>query len=152
MEGHLFVLTSPIVLPEFTNEINLSLKKLPTPGLYGFGANYVYNEKNELVFLYSDGRKNAIKYDIEKDVHRQIKSSKSIDVRVNDPIDLRIGIHLWIIGGTGQIHSEMTYYDALFTTTFWVHFYFSNKIDKRIIFVLFPLLMWPNFKSLIQIE
>ena len=64
MKGYLFVLTSPIVLPKFTDEKKLKLKKLPPPGLNGFGANYAYNEKNELVFLYSDGKNNAVKYRI----------------------------------------------------------------------------------------
>ena len=122
MKGYLFVQTSPIVLPEFTNEKKLSLKKLPTSGLEGFGEIYVYNEKNDLVFLYSDGKRNAIKYDIEKDEHRQIKSSKSIDVRCFEPIGLRMGIHLWIIGGTGRFYSEWNFFEPLYNTTLWVQF------------------------------
>ena len=109
MEGYLFVLTSPIVLPKFTNEKKLSLKKLPKPGLKGYGVIYAYNEKNELVFLYSDGKNNAVKYDIEKDIHRQIKSSKSIDVRGSDQIGLRMGKYLWIIGGSEQFNSGWRY-------------------------------------------
>ena len=130
MEGYLFVLTSPIELPEFLNEKTLSLKKLPKPGLEGFGAIYVYNEKNELIFLYSDGKRNAIKYDIEEDEHREIKSSKAIDVRGSDPIGLRMGKYLWIIGGTGQFNSVWTIYEALYTTTLWVQFSFRIRLTK----------------------
>ena len=128
MDGYLFVLTSPIELPEFLNEKTLSLKKLPKPGLEGFGAIYVYNEKNELIFLYSDGKRNAIKYDIEEDKHREIKSSKAIDVRGSDPIGLRMGKYLWIIGGTGQFNSVI--YEALYTTTSWVQFSFRIRLTK----------------------
>ena len=138
MEGYLFVLTSPIELPEFLNEKPLSLKKLPKPGLKGLGAIYVYNEKNELIFLYSDGKRNAIRYDIEKDEHREIKSSKAIDVRGNNPIfnpiGLRMGTHLWIIGGTDQSHSdpEWTVFDMyvymMYTTTLWVQFSFQKRL------------------------
>ena len=135
-KGYFFVLTSPIVLPEFLNEKTLSLKKLPKPGLKGLGAIYVYNEKKELIFLYSDGKRNAIKYDIEKDEHREIKSSKAIDVRGNDPIGLRMGTHLWIIGGTDQSHSdpEWTVFDMyvymMYTTTLWVQFSFQIRLTK----------------------
>ena len=128
MKGYFFVLTSPIVLPEFTNEKKLSLKKLPTPGLSGYGVIYVYNEKNELIFLYSDGKRNAIKYDIEKDEHREIKSSKAIDVRRMDPIGLRMGSLLWIIGGKGRLF--MTMYEVLYTTTLWVQFSFRIRLTK----------------------
>ena len=128
MKGYFFVLTSPIVLPEFTNEKKLSLKKLPTPGLSGYGVIYVYNEKNELIFLYSDGKRNAIKYDIEKDEHREIKSSKAIDVRRMDPIGLRMGSLLWIIGGKGRLF--MTMYEVLYTTTLWVQFSFRKRLTK----------------------
>ena len=137
-KGYFFVLTSPIVLPEFLNEKTLSLKKLPKPGLKGLGAIYVYNEKNELIFLYSDGKRNAIRYDIEKDEHREIKSSKAIDVRGNNPIfnpiGLRMGTHLWIIGGTDQSHSdpEWTVFDMyvymMYTTTLWVQFSFQKRL------------------------
>ena len=130
MDGYLFVLTSPIELPEFLNEKTLSLKKLPKPGLEGFGAIYVYNEKNELIFLYSDGKRNAIKYDIEEDKHREIKSSKAIDVRGSDPIGLRMGKYLWIIGGTGQFNSGWIIYEALYTTTLWVQFSFRIRLTK----------------------
>ena len=130
MKGYLFVLTSPIELPEFLNEKTLSLKKLPKPGLKGFGAIYIYNEKNELIFLYSDGKRNAIKYDIEEDEHREIKSSKAIDVRGNNPIGLRMGKYLWIIGGTGQFNSVWTIYEALYTTTLWVQFSFRIRLTK----------------------
>ena len=140
MKGYLFVLTSPIELPEFLNEKTLSLKKLPKPGLKGLGAIYVYNEKKELIFLYSDGKRNAIRYDIEKDEHREIKSSKAIDVRGNNPIfnpiGLRMGTHLWIIGGTDQSHSdpEWTVYDMyllmMYTTTLWVQFSFQIRLTK----------------------
>ena len=141
MEGYLFVLTSPIELPEFLNEKTLSLKKLPKPGLKGLGAIYVYNEKKELIFLYSNGKRNAIRYDIEKDEHREIKSSKAIDVRGNNPIfnpiGLRMGTHLWIIGGTDQSHSdpEWTVYDMyvymMYTTTLWVQFSFQIRLTKE---------------------
>ena len=139
-KGYFFVLTSPIVLPEFLNEKTLSLKKLPKPGLKGLGAIYVYNEKKELIFLYSNGKRNAIRYDIEKDEHREIKSSKAIDVRGNNPIfnpiGLRMGTHLWIIGGTDQSHSdpEWTVYDMylnmMYTTTLWVQFSFQIRLTK----------------------
>ena len=129
-EGYLFVLTSPIVLPEFTNEKKLSLKKLPTfkenifSGVYG--EIYVYNEKAELVFLYSDGKRNAIKYDIEKDMHRQIKSSQSIDVR-GFALGLRMGIHLWIIGGTEYVSSiwGSSSEKVLKNTILWVQFFYG---------------------------
>ena len=138
MKGYLFVQTSPIVLPEFINEKKLSLKKLPTSGLDGFGEIYLYNEKNELVFLYSDGKRNAIKYDIEKDEHRVIKSSKAIDVRGYDPIGLRMGIHLWIIGGTSQFHSVWSFYEALNTTSLWVQFSFRIRLTKGYYFSYSP--------------
>ena len=126
MEGYLFVLTSPIELPEFLNEKTLSLKKLPKPGLEGFGAIYAYNEKNELIFLYSDGKRNAIKYDIEKDMHRQIKSSQSIDVR-GFALGLRMGIHLWIIGGTEYVSSiwGSSSEKVLKNTILWVQFFYG---------------------------
>ena len=132
MKGYLFVLTSPIVLPEFLNEKTLSLKKLPKPGLKGLGAIYVYNEKKELIFLYSDGKRNAIRYDIEKDEHRQIKSSKAIDVRGNDPISLRMGTHLWIIGGNDQSLSgpNLGFLFMMYTTTLWVQFSFQIRLTK----------------------
>ena len=138
MKGYLFVLTSPIELPEFLNEKTLSLKKLPKPGLKGLGTIYVYNEKKELIFLYSNGKRNAIRYDIEKDEHRQIKSSKAIDIRGNDPISLRMGINLWIIGGTDQFHSEQNsdFYDydmyefMMYPTTLWVQFSFQIRLTK----------------------
>ena len=136
MKGYLFALTSPIVLPEFLNEKTLSLKKLPKPGLKGLGAIYVYNEKKELIFLYSDGKRNAIRYDIEKDEHRQIKSSKAFDVRGNnpilDPIGLRMGTHLWIIGGTDQskIGPNLGFLFMMYTTTLWVQFSFQIRSTK----------------------
>merc|ERR1712051_426196 len=140
MEGYLFVLTSPIELPEFLNEKTLSLKKLPKPGLKGLDTIYVYNEKKELIFLYSNGKRNAIRYDIEKDEHHEIKSSKAIDVRGNNPIfnpiGLRMGTHLWIIGGTDQSHSdpEWTVFDMyvymMYTTTLWVQFSFQIRLTK----------------------
>ena len=142
MKGYLFVLTSPIELPEFLNEKTLSLKKLPKPGLKGLGAIYVYNEKNELIFLYSNGKRNAIRYDIEKDEHREIKTSKAIDVRGNDPISLRMGTHLWIIGGTDQSHSdpEWTVFDMyvymMYTTTLWVQFSYQIRFTKDTIFLI----------------
>jgi hypothetical protein len=132
MEGYLFVLTSPIVLPKFTYEKKLSLKKLPTSGLSGYGVIYAYNEKNELVFLYSNGKRNAIRYDIEEDEHREIKSSKAIDKRGNDPISLRMGIHLWIIGGTDHdqdFHTEYMFMN--YNTTFWVQFSFQIGLTKK---------------------
>ena len=125
MEGYLFVLTSPIVLPKFTYEKKLSLKKLPASGLSGYGVIYAYNEKNELVFLYSNGKRNAIRYDIEEDEHREIKSSKAIDKRGNDPISLRMGIHLWIIGGTEYVGSiwGSSSEKVLKNTILWVQFF-----------------------------
>ena len=108
-DGYLFVLTSPILLPKYTNEKKLSLKKLPKSGLLGYGVIYAYNEKNELVFLYSDGKHNAVKYDIEKDIHRQIKSSKSIDVCGSDQNGIRMGKYLWIMGGSEQFNSGRHY-------------------------------------------
>lgn len=137
-KGFLFVLTSPILLPEFTSEKKLSLKRIPTFGVSGYGVEgyyvtgeiYVYNEKNEIVFLYSDGKRNAIKYDIEKDIHRQIKSSIFICVRGLDTIGLRMGIYLWIIGGTEFVSSMMAGGpEALKNTVLWVQFFFTNKLD-----------------------
>ena len=97
-------------------------------------------KKKELIFLYSNGKRNAIRYDIEKDEHREIKSSKAIDVRGNNPIfnpiGLRMGTHLWIIGGTDQSHSdpEWTVYDMylnmMYTTTLWVQFSFQIRLTK----------------------
>ena len=131
MKGYFFVLTSPILLPDFTNEKKLSLKKLPTPGLDGFGVIYVYNEESELIFLYSDGKRNAIRYDIEKDEHRVIQSSNSIDVHGNGPISLRMGSLLWIIGGQNQLYSSMPIYEPQFTTALWVQFsFFRIRLTK----------------------
>ena len=129
------MLTSPIVLPEFTNEKKLSLKKLPTfrEHVYGslgsYGEIYLYNEKNELVFLYSDGKRNAIKYDLEKDMHRQIKSSQSIDVR-GFALGLRMGIHWWIIGGTEYVSSiwGSTSEKVLKNTILWVQFFLQISL------------------------
>ena len=87
-----------------------------------------------MVFLYSDGKRNAIKYDIEKDIHRQIKSSKSINVLGYDPIGLRMGSYLWIIGGTELWGSVK----ALKNTILWVHFFLLISLTKDNIFLTFP--------------
>ena len=65
---------------------------------------YVYSDQNNIVFLYSDGKKEAVKYNIKTDSHRKIKSSKSIVTRVGYPIGLRIGNLFWIIGGIYLAH------------------------------------------------
>ena len=51
------------------------MKKLPTSGLYG--RIYSYNEQDELVFLYSNGKTDATKYNIRNDIHQKIKASTS---------------------------------------------------------------------------
>jgi hypothetical protein len=73
---------SPILISQqYENEKALSLKKLPPSGLYGNGMIYSYNQQDELVFLYSNGKTDAIKYNIKKDMHRKIKSSNTPDIR-----------------------------------------------------------------------
>lgn len=61
-----------------------------------------------MVFLYSDGKKEAVKYNIKTDSHRKITSSKSLyqflehSVGILDDcshIGLRVGNYFWIIFG-----------------------------------------------------
>ena len=88
---------SPILVPKYDNNRILSLVKLPPGGLYGLGRIFIYNNLDELVFLYSDGKKDAIKYNIKEDKHLKIKSSKSLDSRGIDPISIRVGQYIWVI-------------------------------------------------------
>ena len=70
---------------------------------------FVYSHQNHMVFLYSDGKKEAVKYNIKTDSHRKITSSKSlyqflehsVGIIVDDcyHIGLRVGNYFWIIFG-----------------------------------------------------
>ena len=70
---------------------------------------FVYSHQNHMVFLYSDGKKEAVKYNIKTDSHRKITSSKSLyqflEHSVGIIVDgcyhigLRVGNYFWIIFG-----------------------------------------------------
>ena len=72
---------------------------------------FVYSHQNHIVFLYSDGKKEAVKYNIKTDSHRKITSSKSLyqfleyfdstGIGWDDcyHIGLRVGNYFWIIFG-----------------------------------------------------
>ena len=77
-KGWLCPILSPIlILQQHENERVFSLKKLPASGLYGYGRIYSYYEQDELVFLYSNGKTDATKYNIRNDVHLKIRASNS---------------------------------------------------------------------------
>ena len=73
------------------------------------GMIFVYSHQNHIVFLYSDGKKEAVKYNIKTDSHRKIAKSKSLyqflehsDWSGRDDcyhIGLRVGNYFWIIFG-----------------------------------------------------
>lgn len=72
---------------------------------------FVYSHQNHMVFLYSDGKKEAVKYNIKTDSDRKITSSKSLYqflessdgsmIELDDcyHIGLRVGNYFWIIFG-----------------------------------------------------
>ena len=74
---------------------------------------FAYSHQNHMVFLYSDSKKKAVKYNIKTGSHRKMKSStntlyqspESVDVGFNRyHIGLRIGNYFWIIfGGLGPL-------------------------------------------------
>ena len=97
MQGSFFSMPSPILVPKYDNNRTISLEKLPPGGLSGYGRIFIYNNLDELVFLYSDGKKDAIRYNIKEDNHFKIKSSKSLDSRGIDPISIRVGQYIWVI-------------------------------------------------------
>ena len=84
---------SPILVPKYGNNQILSLVKLPPGGLHGLGRIFIYNGLDELVFLYSEGQKDAIKYNIKEENHLKIKSSKSLD----SLICIRVGQYIWVV-------------------------------------------------------
>ena len=56
--------------------------------------------QDELIFLFTDGENNAVKYNILKDTHRTISSSKYIgDILGADVYGLRVGEYFWVLGG-----------------------------------------------------
>ena len=70
---------SPILTPNYKRDITLPFEKLPIPAItntdtnefntFGFnekGTIGVYKEQDNLVFLYTNGIKNAVIYDIKK--------------------------------------------------------------------------------------
>ena len=72
---------------------------------------FVYSHQNHMVFLYSDGKKEAVKYNIKTDSHKKITSSKSLyqflEYSDSSYIELdhcyhtglRVGNYFWIIFG-----------------------------------------------------
>ena len=100
MKGSLFPMTSPMVLPNYQEEF--SLVNLPNAGLNTKAMIFAYTNQDELIFLFTDGEKNAVKYNILKDSHRKIPSSKYPifdDLISADPFGLRVGDYFWVIGG-----------------------------------------------------
>ena len=98
------------------------------------GMIFAYSHQNHMVFLYSDGKKKAVKYNIKTGSHRKMKSStnnlyqspESFDVGYNRyHIGLRVGNYFWIIfGGLGpllqhQVWDEQELYDPNLRTLFW---------------------------------
>ena len=75
------------------------------------GMIFVYSHQNHIVFLYSDGKKEAVKYNIKTDSDRKITSSKSLYqfLEFSDSswigldecyhIGLRVENYFWIIFG-----------------------------------------------------
>ena len=66
---------SPILTPNYKKNMTLPFEKLPIPTTNEFnieifknekGAIGVYKEQENLVFLYTNGKKNAVIYDIKK--------------------------------------------------------------------------------------
>ena len=98
MQGSFHPMLSPILAPNYQREIVLPFKKLPTAGIRGFNTIDIYQEQENLVFLYTNGRKNAVNYNIEKGEHREIKHSEYPEA-LREPIGIRIGQYFWIIGG-----------------------------------------------------
>ena len=73
---------------------------------------FVYSHQNHMVFLYSDGKKEAVKYNIKTDSDKKITSSKSLYQFLEHSevsgfgglddcyhIGLRVGNYFWIIFG-----------------------------------------------------
>ena len=105
MQGSFHPMLSPILAPNHQREIDLPFKKLPTSGISGFNTIDVYQEQENLVFLYTNGKKNAVNYNIEKGEHREIKQSTYPEA-LGEPIGIRIGQYFWIIGGELQTPIE----------------------------------------------
>ena len=95
---------------------------------------FVYSHQNHIVFLYSDGKKEAVKYNIKTDSHRKIAKSKSLyqflehsDWSGRDDcyhIGLRVGNYFWIIFG-GHCPLEV-----------------DNSWDEQILRYIPPTLLW----------
>ena len=62
-------------------------------------------EEEYLVFLYSNGEKNAVYFNIKEGEHREIPKSKFPEA-LDEPIGLRVGNYFLIIGGRSSIPSD----------------------------------------------
>ena len=62
-------------------------------------------EEQYLVFLYSNGEKDAVYYNIKEGTHREIPKSKFPE-DLEKPIGLRVGNYYLIIGGRSSIPSD----------------------------------------------
>ena len=60
---------------------------------------FPYHDKNELIFLFSDAKNKAVKFNIDKSIHRKISNSITPNVWAHYPVGIRINNFFWIFGG-----------------------------------------------------
>ena len=79
---------------------NISKLTLPPGGTIGNSKIFPYYEQNEIIFLYIDGQKNAVKYNIIENYHRIIKKSATDKIWALHPTGIRVANYFWLFGGS----------------------------------------------------
>ena len=74
---------------------------------------FAYHDKNELIFLYTNAKNRAVKFNIDKSIHRKISSSATPNEWHGYPVGVRINKFFWMFGGTAETYRTSYYNETL---------------------------------------
>ena len=60
---------------------------------------FAYHDKNEIIFLYTDAKQRAVKFNIDTSSHRKISNSVIYKIWAHYPVGIRINHFFWTFGG-----------------------------------------------------
>ena len=129
---------------------NISLKKLPNPGLFGDGPfgkaiihPFVYQDF--IYFIYANPLKQNVRFDIEQNNHKTLAKSYIPDTQTWMPKAVRIGHTVWVMGGKYFSKNEWNQGDAGL-----IHTHIQNHHNPLTSLWSFKREKWysgPNFKE-----